>query len=98
MAGGKCSVSIVANVVPRLWADLQRACEAGNWSGAKSIQTRLKPLVAALQLETNPAPVKYALSLAHPWFSPTMRLPLAPVSQQTARVIASALRDLKVID
>jgi 4-hydroxy-tetrahydrodipicolinate synthase len=98
MAGGTCSVSIVANVVPRLWADMQRACEGGDWSGAKSIQTRLKPLMAALQLETNPAPVKYALSLAHPWFSPTTRLPLAPVSQQTARAIDSALKELEVVD
>jgi len=77
---------------------MQRACEAGDWSGAKSIQTRLKPLMAALQLETNPGPVKYALSLAHPWFSATLRLPLVAVSQQTARAIDSALRELKVLD
>jgi len=97
-AGGNGSVSIVANVVPRLWADMGRACAAEDWSGAKSIQTRLKALVAALQLETNPAPVKYALSLAHPWFSSTMRLPLISASRQTAFAIASALKDLKVID
>ena len=90
-------MSIVANVVPRLWADMQQACAAGDWSGAKSIQKRLKPLVAALQLETNPAPVKYALSLTHPWFSPATRLPLVAVSQQTARVIDSAIRELKVL-
>ena len=96
MAGGTCSVSVVANVVPRLWAHMQQACAAGDWNRAKSIQTRLKPLVAALQLETNPAPVKYALSLAHPWFSPTMRLPLISVSRQTACAIASALKDLNV--
>ena len=98
MAGGTCSVSVVANIVPRLWADLQRASEAGDWTRAKSIQTRLKPLMAALQLETNPGPVKYALSLAHPWFSATLRLPLVAVSQQTARAIDSALRELKVLD
>jgi 4-hydroxy-tetrahydrodipicolinate synthase len=98
MAGGSSSVSVVANVVPRLWADMGRACEAGDWSRAKSIQTRLKPLVAALQLETNPGPVKYVLSLAHPWFSPAMRLPLVAVSQQTARAINSALKELKVLD
>jgi len=98
MAGGNGSVSIVANVVPRLWADMGRACAAEDWSGAKSIQTRLKPLVTALQLETNPGPVKYALSLAHPWFSPTMRLPLVAVSQQTARAIDSALKELTILD
>ena len=98
LAGGSGSVSVVANVVPSLWADMQQACAAGDWSGAKSIQTRLKPLVTALQLETNPGPVKYALSLAHPWFSPTMRLPLVAVSQQTARAIDSALKELKILD
>jgi len=98
MAGGSGSVSVVANVVPRLWAEMQRACDAGDWSGARSIQTRLKPLVAALQLETNPGPVKYALSLAHPWFSPTMRLPLVAVSRQTASAIDSALKELKLVD
>jgi 4-hydroxy-tetrahydrodipicolinate synthase len=98
MAGGTCSVSVVANVVPRLWADMQRAGAAGDWSGARSIQTRLKPLVTALQLETNPGPLKYALSLAHPWFSPTMRLPLVAVSRQTASAIASALKELKLVD
>ena len=72
MAGGTCSVSIVANVVPRLWADMQRACEAGDCERRQVNSARLKPLVAALQQE--PAPVKYALSLAHPWFSATMKL------------------------
>ena len=98
MAGGACSVSVVANVVPRLWADMQQACAVEDWRRAKSIQTRLKPLVAALQLETNPAPVKYALSLAHSWFSPTMRLPLISVSRQTACAITSALKELNIID
>ena len=98
MAGGSGSVSVVANVVPRLWAEMQRACDAGDWSGARSIQTRLKPLVSALQLETSPGPVKYALSLAHPWFSPTMRLPLVAVSRQTASAIDSALKELKLVD
>jgi 4-hydroxy-tetrahydrodipicolinate synthase len=98
MAGGSSSVSVVANVVPRLWADMQQACDAGDWNRAKSIQTRVNPLVAALQLETNPGPVKYALSLAHRWFSPTMRLPLVSVSRQTACAIASALKELKLLD
>jgi 4-hydroxy-tetrahydrodipicolinate synthase len=98
MAGGSSSVSIVANVVPRLWAEMHQASYAGDWSHARSIQMRLKPLVSAFQLETNPGPVKYALSLVHPWFSPTMRLPLVSVSSQTACAIASALKELKLLD
>jgi 4-hydroxy-tetrahydrodipicolinate synthase len=98
MAGGSSSVSVVANVVPRLWVDMQQASYAGDWSRARSIQMRLKPLVSAFQLEANPGPVKYALSLVHPWFSPTMRLPLVSVSRQTACAVASALKQVKLLD
>ena len=98
MAGGTCSVSVVANVVPRLWADMQQACAVGDWNRARSIQMQLKPLVSAFQLEANPGPVKYALSLVHPWFSSTMRPPLVSVSRQTACAIASALKEVKLLD
>jgi 4-hydroxy-tetrahydrodipicolinate synthase len=98
MAGGHSSVSIIANIVPRLWTEMHQAISIGDWGRAASIQVQLQPLVAALQLETNPGPVKYALSLLHPWFTPTMRLPLITVSYETGCDIASALQDLKLLD
>ncbi len=97
MAGGQGSVSIIANVVPGLWANIQQACTAQDWSRAASIQIRLLPLLLALRLEPNPAPVKYALSLLRPNFSPNVRLPLVPVSHETSRAIFSALTELKLV-
>jgi 4-hydroxy-tetrahydrodipicolinate synthase len=97
MAGGQGSVSIVANVIPGPWANMQRACSAQDWNRAASIQIRLLPLLRALRLEPNPAPVKYALSLLHPNFSPNVRLPLVPVSHETGLAIFSALTELKLI-
>ena len=97
MAGGQGCVSIVANVVPGLWANMQRACNAQDWNHAASTQIRLLPLLRALRLEPNPAPVKYALSVLHPNFSSSVRLPLVPVSHQTRHAIVSALTELKLI-
>jgi 4-hydroxy-tetrahydrodipicolinate synthase len=94
LAGGSGSVSVVANLVPTLWATLQRAVNASDWPRASMIQAALQPLVSALQLEANPAPVKYALSLLHSWFSPQMRLPLVTVNEATGVAVREALARL----
>jgi 4-hydroxy-tetrahydrodipicolinate synthase len=94
LAGGSGSVSVVANVVPALWAALQRAVNARDWLRASMIEAVLQPLVSALQLEANPAPVKYALSLLHSWFSPRMRLPLVSVNEATGAAIRQAIARL----
>jgi 4-hydroxy-tetrahydrodipicolinate synthase len=98
MAGGQGSVSVVANIVPRLWAEMQQACSLADWGRATNIQKQLQPLLRALRRETNPAPVKYALSFLRPKFSPKVRLPLVSVSYETGSAIVAALTDLKLID
>src|ERR1019366_275244 len=50
MAGGSGSVSVVANVVPRLWAEMQRAGDAGDWSGAKASQADKQVLASGRNL------------------------------------------------
>lgn len=95
MAGGQGCLSVVANVAPRLCATLQACCRTGDWAGAMAIHHRLRPLVAALQREGDPAPIKFALSLALPRFSPRLRLPLTDVSRPTAEAISAALSELE---
>ncbi len=97
MGGGDGSISIVANIVPKLWVEMQHACRCKDWGRASTIQTRLLPLLSALRLETNPGPLKYALSFLRPWFSPELRLPLVPVTYETGNAIVTALMDLDLI-
>ncbi len=97
MAGGHGSVSVVANAVPKPWAEMHRACDLGDWGRAAAIERRLLPLLRALRLEPDPGPIKYALSFLRSWFSPNMRLPLTPVSYDTATAIAEALKGLQLI-
>ncbi|MFI0847071.1 4-hydroxy-tetrahydrodipicolinate synthase [Mesorhizobium sp. IMUNJ 23232] len=89
--GGRGTISVVSNVLPRLCVDMHDACARGDIHAARAIHQRLRPLVAALELESNPVPVKYALHLAGR-AGPDVRLPLAPVLPETADAIGAALQ------
>ena len=59
--GGRGTISVVANVAPRLCVDMHDALRRGDHSAARAVHQRLRPLMAALDLDTNPVPVKCAL-------------------------------------
>jgi len=88
--GGQGCISVTSNVAPRLCAEFQNACLAGDFAKALQLQDRLMPLHDALFLETNPSPAKYAL-----WrlgFCETeARLPLVPLQDATKRAVEQAM-------
>lgn len=90
---GRGCISVVANVAPRLCARMQQAWSQGDEQTARWAEARLAPLVAALSLESNPGPVKYALSVTR-GIDPTPRLPLTRVAPPTAQAIERALHRL----
>jgi len=89
--GGKGCISVTANVAPRLCADFAAACAAGDWARALVLHDRLFPLHKAMFTDASPAPVKYALSLVHDWFSPDVRLPIIPASAASRAAVDAAL-------
>ena len=88
--GGHGCISVTSNVAPRLCAEFQDACLAGDYTKALKIQDRLMPLHVALFVESNPAPAKYALSLLGKC-SDHCRLPLAPIQESTKRTVREAM-------
>jgi 4-hydroxy-tetrahydrodipicolinate synthase len=88
--GGHGCISVTSNAAPKLCAEFQNACLAGDYRLALELHDRLMPLHEALFVETNPGPVKYAASLLG-LCKPASRLPLAPVSEQTKAIVAAAL-------
>ena len=88
--GGHGCISVTSNVAPRLCAEFQAACLAGDYATALRIQDRLMPLHTALFIETNPSPAKYALSLLGR-MSDEVRLPMIPVSSGTREAVRAAL-------
>ena len=88
--GGHGCVSVTSNVAPRLCADFQTACFKGDYRAALKFQDKLMPLHAALFLETNPAPVKYALSLLGRC-AETVRPPLVTITDKTRIAVRQAM-------
>jgi len=89
--GGQGCISVTANVAPRLCAEFQAACAAGDYAKARDYQDRLTPLHDALFCETSPAPVKYAASLLG-LCTPDVRLPLVEASEGARALVKSAMQ------
>jgi 4-hydroxy-tetrahydrodipicolinate synthase len=84
--GAKGIVSVVGQVAPEDLAAMVRAAGSGDFTKAASLHARLYPLTKAMFLESNPGPVKYALS-ALGLIRNELRLPLVPVQAGTAAQI-----------
>jgi 4-hydroxy-tetrahydrodipicolinate synthase len=88
--GGHGCISVTSNVAPRLCAEFQSACLKGDYRAALTVQDKLMPLHTALFLETNPAPVKYALSLLGRC-AETVRPPLVAIAEKTKTAVRGAM-------
>jgi 4-hydroxy-tetrahydrodipicolinate synthase len=94
--GGRGVISVVANVVPDLVADLVHSFLKGDTEKAAQVHRRLFPLCKALFYETNPIPVKRALSLMG-MIENELRLPLVRMSEQNEVRLKKALQDFGLI-
>lgn len=74
--GGAGVISVASNLVPKRFTSLFERFQEGRREEALAEQKALLPLIEALFLETNPAPLKYALGLMG-ICSSEIRLPLA---------------------
>lgn len=84
--GGKGVISVVSNIAPRAMKGIYESFKAGDIPAARERQTSLLPLIKAMFLETNPAPVKHAMARLG-LTSGELRLPLYEVSGETKRAI-----------
>jgi 4-hydroxy-tetrahydrodipicolinate synthase len=92
--GGDGCISVTSNVAPSLCRALYTAVRHGRVKEAQRLSAEVTKLTVALFAETNPAPVKYALSLLG--FMPArLRLPLVEPSAATKARIAEALRQVR---
>ncbi|MFN2287214.1 MAG: dihydrodipicolinate synthase family protein, partial [Chromatocurvus sp.] len=90
LAGGHGNVSVTANVVPALMAALCEAAIAGDSERAAGIDARMAALTAALFIEPNPIPVKWALAQMG-LVGEGIRLPLTPLDAKLRAVVTDAL-------
>lgn len=86
-------ISVAANVVPAEMAALCREFDAGNFVGAKDIHYKLYDLFKGLFFETNPMPVKAALTHMG-LIKNVLRLPLTPMRPDMFKKLQPILVEL----
>ena len=89
-AGAAGVISVTANVAPRAMADMIAAALRGDRAGATQIDQRLVALHRNLFVESNPIPVKWAVSRMG-LIGGTLRLPLTELSAQYHAVVVESL-------
>ncbi len=90
--GGVGIISVLANVAPGPTSRMAHLFLEGDVAGARALQLRLLPLIAALFVESNPIPVKTAVGMLGHDVGP-LRLPLTPASNATRQKLAAAMRE-----
>lgn len=95
-AGGVGCISVTANVVPTLCAEMQRCCLDGDFVRARATQRELVGLHEALFVDPSPIGAKYAcarLGLC----AATTRLPLVEISDEARDNIDAAMSQLGLV-
>ena len=96
LMGGHGVISVTANVAPRLMQEMCSAALVGDVRRAREINLRLLPLHQRLFVETNPAPVKWAMAQMG-LIENSLRLPLAPLSERHYETVREALAEAGVV-
>ena len=86
---------MTANIAAKLCSDFQSSCEDG-FKDSEKLDKILQPIHAAMFIESNPSPVKYAASLIG-LCKPEVRLPLVGVKEETKKQILKALKSAKLL-
>ncbi len=93
--GGVGVISVASNLLPREVSNLSHACLAGEWDKARKLQRELTPVFKTMFIESNPAPVKAAMTAAG-LIGETMRLPMVPISDANRAKLQEVLAPFQV--
>ena len=97
--GGVGSISVTANIAPKLCSEFQKYSinkDDNSKKEAERLDSVLQPLHHAMFVESNPSPVKYAAKLLN-LCDDAVRLPLVKVTDDTKKIVKEALVSAKLI-
>ena len=94
--GGKGFITVTANVAPGDVAGLYNFYVRGEFNQARELHYKLHPLNEAMFIETNPIPVKVALSIMGKVRN-EFRLPLCPMAPGNLEKLKTALKQYGLI-
>lgn len=94
--GGHGCISVVSNEVPQEFTQLIHFALNGDFEKAKNLHFKLMDLMNVNFIETNPLPVKTALSMMGK-IEEAFRLPLVPMEEKNKLVLKNVLKGLNLI-
>ncbi|RPI24011.1 MAG: 4-hydroxy-tetrahydrodipicolinate synthase [Acidobacteria bacterium] len=94
--GGQGLISVVSNIIPRETSGMIRALRRGDLEEARRLQYRYLNLMNLNFIESNPIPVKYAVSRLG-YIEEVYRLPLCPMADANKRKMDQELEKLELI-
>src|SRR5438445_2689098 len=95
--GGRGVISVVSNEIPAEMAELTRLALHGDFAGARVIHRRYHPLMEINFIESNPIPVKAAMTEMG-LLEPVWRLPLVPPKAENQARIRAVLEALELVE
>ena len=93
--GGRGLISVASNVAPAAIANMVEAAERGDFAAARQMHHFLVPLMLGNFIESNPGPVKYAMSVMG-LCEEVYRLPVVSPRPASQEKIRTFLRELKI--
>lgn len=96
LLGGHGTISVTANVAPKLMHAMCEAAFSGNVAKAREINFKLLPLHQKLFVEANPIPVKWVLQEMK-LIGSGIRLPLTELASQYHETLRDAMRSAEII-
>ena len=97
--GGVGTISVTANIAPKLCSDFQKFSKSdtdNEMKEAERLDKILQPVHHSMFVESNPSPVKYAAKLLG-LCDDNVRLPLVKVTETTKEIVKKALQSAKLI-
>ncbi len=94
--GGDGVISVVANIAPKITAELYDAFVNGNLDRARELHFAVNELSRAMFLQTNPIPVKKAAALMG-LVEDEIRLPLVSMEGKAVEILKDVLKKYKLI-
>jgi 4-hydroxy-tetrahydrodipicolinate synthase len=97
LLGARGTISVTANVAPKLMHEMCMAALNGEVAKAREINFRLLGLHRNLFVEANPIPVKWAVARMGKMKN-VLRLPLTPLSSPAHGIVEAAMRQAGVLN
>ncbi|MCL2880811.1 MAG: 4-hydroxy-tetrahydrodipicolinate synthase [Treponema sp.] len=94
--GGDGVISVVSNLLPAKVKALVCACLEGKFEKARILHYELLPFIKAAFVETNPIPIKQAMTWAGLPAGPA-RLPLGKLSVASEEILRKTMKDMGIL-